>query len=465
MKIIAALVVLLYSAAFAFYSQVADGGGLPGEYLNSFSVSARAFGMGKAFTGVADDVYAPYWNPAGIIFITNSEAGFTLVKLAETNYSFIGCILPVDLNTSVAFSRFGFDSPLAEKTSALGESLGYYQEKQSSYFISYAAKVSDLLSYGINLKVVFQEIDVYSAFGLGLDAGAVISPVKNMKVGAVVQNILPASLKLKEETDRYPVNFKTGISYLFSDIDLLASADLSVIDILSFYNTVLRWGFGVEYHLKYWQDIYLRAGIDYKEAAFGAGISVLNVTFDYAVGFSTFEMSHRASLTLKLGMPPSQQEKVIQEEKAVLVKERAVVKLLAGAEQFYKDGKYPEAKNEALKIAEIDPLNTEYKLVLEKVNKLIYGKEADDHFKAALKYSDEDSFDLADAEFKKTIELNPEHVEAKEYLHYNQARKNMAEKKYPEAEMELKEVLKINPLNTKAKEALRRLLEVLDLLK
>jgi len=82
-----------------------------------------------------------------------------------------------------------------------------------------------------------------------------------------------------------------------------------------------------------------------------------------------------------------------------------------------------------------------------------------------LKYSDEDSFDLADAEFKKTIELNPEHVEAKEYLHYNQARKNMAEKKYPEAEMELKEVLKINPLNTKAKEALRRLLEVLDLLK
>jgi len=297
MRKIAAIFILLYSAAFGFYSQVADGGGLPGEYLNSFSVSARAFGMGKAFTAVADDVYAPYWNPAGMVFLTNSEAGFTLVKLAETNYSFIGCVLPLDLKTSIGVSRFGFDSPLAEKTNTIGESLGYYQEKQSSYFISYGSKISDTFSYGVNLKVVFQEIDVYSAFGIGLDAGALIIPVNNMKIGVVLQNILPASLKLKEETDRYPVNLKTGVSYLFTDIGLLTAADLSVIDILSFYKAAIRWGFGAEYHLKYWQDIYLRAGVDYKEVAFGAGISVLNVAFDYAVGISTFEVSHRASLT------------------------------------------------------------------------------------------------------------------------------------------------------------------------
>ncbi|OGF44320.1 MAG: hypothetical protein A2452_05870 [Candidatus Firestonebacteria bacterium RIFOXYC2_FULL_39_67] len=465
MRKIAALLIFLYSAAFGFYSQVADGGGLPGEYLNSFSVSARAFGMGKAFTGVANDVYAPYWNPAGIAFLNNSEAGFTLVSLAETRYSFVGCVIPLDLKTGIGISRFGFDSPLAEKTNSVGESLGYYQEKQSSYLISYAEKISDTFSYGLNLKVVFQEIDVYSAFGIGIDAGALISPVNNMRLGAVLQNILPASLKLKEETDRYPVNLKTGASYLFSDIDLLTTVDLSVIDILSFYKMTVRWGIGAEYHLKYWQDIYIRAGIDYKEAAFGAGISVLNVCFDYAVGISTFEVSHRASLTLKLGMPPSQQEKIIQEEKTALVKERAIIKLLSGSEQLFRDGNFTEAKKEVLKITEIDPANTEYKLFLSKVNKYIYGKEADDHYKNALKYMDEDNYDLADTEFKKTIELNPEHVEAKEYLHYNQARRNMSEKKYPEAEEELKTVLKINPANIKAKEALRRLLEVLDLLK
>ncbi|MDI6782043.1 MAG: UPF0164 family protein, partial [bacterium] len=36
-----------------------------GEFL-TFGVGARAAGMGEAFTAVADDSSAVYWNPAGI---------------------------------------------------------------------------------------------------------------------------------------------------------------------------------------------------------------------------------------------------------------------------------------------------------------------------------------------------------------------------------------------------------------
>ena len=39
----------------------------------SFSPDARAEGMGGAFTAVADDAAALYWNPAGMAFFTRSE--------------------------------------------------------------------------------------------------------------------------------------------------------------------------------------------------------------------------------------------------------------------------------------------------------------------------------------------------------------------------------------------------------
>ncbi|HBF38615.1 MAG TPA: hypothetical protein DDW50_15010, partial [Firmicutes bacterium] len=41
----------------------------------SIGAGARAIGMGGAYTAVADDVYAPYWNPAGIV--QTPHFGFT----------------------------------------------------------------------------------------------------------------------------------------------------------------------------------------------------------------------------------------------------------------------------------------------------------------------------------------------------------------------------------------------------
>ena len=40
-----------------------------GEFLKA-PVGPRAIGMGAAFTAVADDATAPYWNPAGMVYIT-----------------------------------------------------------------------------------------------------------------------------------------------------------------------------------------------------------------------------------------------------------------------------------------------------------------------------------------------------------------------------------------------------------
>src|SRR2546428_575593 len=67
-----------------------------GEFLK-VPVGARAVGMGGAFVAVADDATAPWWNPAGLVFLPyrevipqHSERFGSLV-----NHDYLGGVFPL----------------------------------------------------------------------------------------------------------------------------------------------------------------------------------------------------------------------------------------------------------------------------------------------------------------------------------------------------------------------------------
>src|SRR5881296_635516 len=67
-----------------------------GEFLK-IPVGARAIGMGGSFTAVADDATAPYWNPAGMVYLPYREV---IPQHAEqfgklVNQDFLGVVLPL----------------------------------------------------------------------------------------------------------------------------------------------------------------------------------------------------------------------------------------------------------------------------------------------------------------------------------------------------------------------------------
>ena len=67
-----------------------------GEFL-SLGVGARALGLGGAFVGVADDVTASFWNPAGLAQLNRKELS---LMHAETfgsflNQDFVAFALPL----------------------------------------------------------------------------------------------------------------------------------------------------------------------------------------------------------------------------------------------------------------------------------------------------------------------------------------------------------------------------------
>ena len=71
-------------------------------------VGARALGMGGAYTAVADDVYAPYWNPAGIATLRGVHAALPNVNARLAGPITADTLLnhfPSDTSSQIAFAR------------------------------------------------------------------------------------------------------------------------------------------------------------------------------------------------------------------------------------------------------------------------------------------------------------------------------------------------------------------------
>ena len=70
-------------------------GGSGSQFLK-IGVGARAMGMGGAFGGVADDITALYWNPAGIASLKGVNLGFEYNSwFGDMKHSFVGLEFPL----------------------------------------------------------------------------------------------------------------------------------------------------------------------------------------------------------------------------------------------------------------------------------------------------------------------------------------------------------------------------------
>ncbi|MGA9121569.1 MAG: outer membrane protein transport protein [Bacteroidota bacterium] len=129
--VVAAILLAVPSIAPAQFVEDAQRLATPG-----FGVGARALGMGNAYSGVASDYSALYWNPAGLAQAEYGEFSFGLSYLAPkdastffgnqqsynsnaTNLNSLGFVLPVPVQRGSFAIAFGF-SREANFTSGLG---------------------------------------------------------------------------------------------------------------------------------------------------------------------------------------------------------------------------------------------------------------------------------------------------------------------------------------------------------
>ena len=174
--VIAILFPLLFSTGFS--QEVTKTGTTAAKFL-SIGIGPRANAMGGAFTSLANDASAMYWNPAGIALLDRYEGIFTYTKLfADINLNFFGIAMPLDKFGSVGLSVTAINliNDLAVTTEDYPEGTGEtFSAGSYAFGLSYARQVTENFLVGITVKYIREDIANSSASGVSFDMGTIFT--------------------------------------------------------------------------------------------------------------------------------------------------------------------------------------------------------------------------------------------------------------------------------------------------
>jgi len=166
------------------------------EFL-TIPVGARGIGMGSAFTAVADDITAIWWNPAGLGFIENREVMVNVVDYTmDLTYSYAAFGMPIGDGNVVIGGFFGYlDVPDMEITTVSNP------DGTGSFFNAYdfqmggtvAYTLSDRFTGGLSMKYIHQDVwGNLAGNAFAFDAGAIYHTElanREIKFAFAVQNL------------------------------------------------------------------------------------------------------------------------------------------------------------------------------------------------------------------------------------------------------------------------------------
>ncbi len=123
---------VLGGTAFAQFPEDALRLSMPG-----IGVGTRALGMGTAYTGVASDYSAMYWNPAGLAQLKYGEfmGAFTFPSLADEAIFFGNSTTTTASGTHVG--ALGFAAPFPVKRGSFVVALGFYRDNSFANGLAY----------------------------------------------------------------------------------------------------------------------------------------------------------------------------------------------------------------------------------------------------------------------------------------------------------------------------------------
>ncbi len=295
---------MLLTVALAPLAQAAE----PGEsglLSLRIGVGGREAGMGEAGVASSHGAAAIYWNPANNVFgdletelvlqhdrylgLFNQEAAAVAHRVGRGVVGFIFTGLYSD-----AIDRRSQDNT--------GIPEGSFKPYDVAFGVSYAHPLGESFGLGMNAKMVYQRIDIYSDTGFAFDFFVSHKAVvEGLMFGASVTN-LGGQMNLKNDAFNLPTAFRIGASWSPEHDDGLGRLTLTG-DVVMPNDANNKAHAGAEYRLL--PEFSLRVGtrINYENQGLtaGAGFRTGVLGVDYAYGESTvdgIDDGHKFALNL-----------------------------------------------------------------------------------------------------------------------------------------------------------------------
>jgi len=282
------------------------------QAYSDIGVSARAVGMGNAFTAVADDVYSIYYNPAGLATLERPEFATTYAQLypgltdnSSLQNSFFGYAQPLDEGrqgtVGLGFNRFSLNG-LYQETSVYGSygreiSVGLipghlYGGVSFKYLDRSLGGAGNLATQplGPTGQVMQGAVDqvllhtVKSNFDM--DLGLLYRPDDNWNFGFTSQHVLepdiafdPTQGEILARDYKFGAAYRTPFATLSSDFDMIEEPDTTMGEIISvgaekWFPTLDHGTFGIRGGLS-------EGSLDFRQISMGLSYKIFRMQFDY----------------------------------------------------------------------------------------------------------------------------------------------------------------------------------------
>lgn len=209
---------------------------------------SRAGGLGESGSGVADNSAAIFWNPAGIAFLTGSEASITHSNwlpqfgLSDLFYDYLTYRQYIDdiggsITSSITYMNFGEFIRTGEGSP---DPIGTFRSFDAAFTIGYATKLSSDWGLGLNFRLIHSRLSDQPTAGeqgsgvatsVSFDIAAMWRPAElnlpligdfgnRFSIGANLSNIGPKIYYIDQsQADPIPTNFRLGLAFRLMEDD------------------------------------------------------------------------------------------------------------------------------------------------------------------------------------------------------------------------------------------------------
>ncbi|MCK4576384.1 PorV/PorQ family protein, partial [candidate division WOR-3 bacterium] len=178
-------------------------------------LSARPNAMGGSFSAISNDICALQWNPAGLVGIEKGmlSTGVLLytkagIKFGDVKYGF-----------GKGKNTFGFGLNYVnygsiERRGESNEDLGTFTPMDIFFISGFSRSITEDLTAGIGVKLVYEKIDSFVSYGAGADIGIqYIMQERNITLGFVLKNLGTVFKAHDEEKGSFPLSATGGFSF------------------------------------------------------------------------------------------------------------------------------------------------------------------------------------------------------------------------------------------------------------